>query len=62
MRTLPSRRPAEFTAVAASIALLIATAFGLDDPATITALAVVIGFIPAAVTATVEYVRGQRGT
>lgn len=59
---LPARRPAEFTAVAAALALLIASLFGLDDPGILTALAVVIGFIPTAVTTAVEYVRSQRGS
>jgi len=55
MKTLPTRRPAEFTAVAASIALLIAASLGLDDPTIITSLAVVIGFIPTAVTSVVVW-------
>lgn len=54
---LPVRRPAETTAVAAALALLIAKALGLDDPDTLTALAVVIGFIPSVVTSIVEYRR-----
>lgn len=53
-------RPAEFTAAAAAIALLIVSILGVDDPAVLTALAVVIGFIPTAVTTGVEYVRSQR--
>jgi phage shock protein PspC (stress-responsive transcriptional regulator) len=57
MKSLPAKRPAEFTAFAAAVALLIAKAFGLDDPDTITAIAVVIGFIPSVVTGIVEYVR-----
>lgn len=56
----PKSRPAEFTAAAAAIAFLIMSLLGADDPALLTALAVVIGFIPTAVTATVEYIRGQR--
>jgi len=54
---LPQRRPAETSAAAAAIALLIASVVGLDDPATLTALAIVIGFIPTAVTWIVTLVR-----
>lgn len=43
-------RPAETGGVAAAIALLIAHLLGVDDATTITALAVVIGFVPAAIT------------
>jgi hypothetical protein len=57
VKSLPANRPAEFTAFAAAVALLIAKALGLDDPDVITAIAVVIGFIPAVVTGIVEYVR-----
>lgn len=59
-RPTPRTRPAEFTAAAAAIALLIVSILGVDDPAVLTALAVVIGFIPSAVTGIVEYVRKQR--
>jgi len=57
MKTLPQRRPAETSAAAAAIALLIASVVGLDNPATLTALAIVIGFIPTAVTWIVTLVR-----
>jgi hypothetical protein len=50
MTNLPGQRPAETAAIAASIALLICKAAGVNDPDTLTAMAVVIGFIPAAVT------------
>jgi len=56
----PRTRPAEFTAAAAAIALLIVSILGVDDPAILTALAVVIGFIPTAVTSIVVYVRSQQ--
>lgn len=49
-KNLPSRRPAETSAVAAALALLIARLLGVDDADTVTALAIVIGFVPAAVT------------
>lgn len=42
--------PAETTAVAAALALLLGRLLGVDDVETVTALAVVIGFIPAVVT------------
>jgi hypothetical protein len=51
---LVTTRPAETGAGAAAIALLIARAFGMDDPELITALAIVIGFIPAVITGIVE--------
>lgn len=60
MTDLPARRPAETTAVAASLALLIASLLGLDDPAVLTALAVVIGFIPTIVTWIVTLVRKDK--
>ena len=53
-------RPAETGGVAAAAALLIARALGVDDIGTITALAVVVGFVPAAITWTVELVRVRR--
>jgi len=59
VKGLPARRPAETSAAASAVALLIASIAGLDDPAILTALAIVIGFIPAAVTWIVVLVRGQ---
>lgn len=53
-------RPAEWSAAAAALALLIVSLLGVDDPAILTALGVVIGFIPTAVTSIVEYIRKQR--
>jgi len=53
-------RPAETTAIAASVALLICKAAGVDDPDTLTAMAVVIGFIPAAVTWIVTLTRRRK--
>jgi hypothetical protein len=50
-------RPAETTAAASSIALLICWAAGVDDAAVLAALAVVIGFIPTLVTSIVEWRR-----
>jgi cell division protein FtsW (lipid II flippase) len=43
-------RPAETAAVAGAIALLIGYVAGIDDRTILTAIGVVIGFIPAAIT------------
>jgi hypothetical protein len=53
----PAQRPAEYAGVAGSVALLVAHLLGVDDAATITSLAVVIGFLPAAVTWIVTLVK-----
>jgi len=50
----PTSRPAESAAVAASVAVLIAWAVGLTDPAVFAALVVVVGAVPATVTWLVE--------
>ncbi len=55
-----AQRPAESAGVAASVAVLIVTALGVDDPKVYAALVVVVGFVPAAVTFLVELVRGRR--
>jgi hypothetical protein len=49
-RRTSSGASAESTAVASAAALLIARALGVDDVNTVTAIAIVIGFIPALVT------------
>jgi len=54
-------RPAETGGVAGAITVLIASLLGVTDPTTLTALAVVIGFIPAAITWIVVKLR-QRPT
>lgn len=54
-----TNRPAEWGAVAGAVALLISRAAGVDDADTVTAIAVVIGFIPAGITALVGLVRGN---
>jgi hypothetical protein len=56
----PVSRPAEWSGVAAAIALLIAHAYGVNNADTITDLAIVIGFVPAAVTSIVAYIRSLR--
>jgi hypothetical protein len=53
------RRPAEVGGAASALALLLGRAFGIDDVDTVTALAVVIGILPAAITWTVSTVRGS---
>lgn len=53
----PKDRPAETGGVAAAVAVLIAHLLGVTDPTTLTAIAVVIGFIPAAITWIVVKVR-----
>ena len=52
-------RPAEWSAAAGALALLIVSVLGVDDPAILTAIGIVIGFIPSAVTSIVEYLRAQ---
>jgi ABC-type nitrate/sulfonate/bicarbonate transport system permease component len=56
----PATRPAEWGTAAAGLAFLLLRALGVDDTATLTALTVVIAFVPAAVTSTVEWLRRQR--
>lgn len=58
----PRTRPAETGGVAGSIGLLIAYALGLDDPAVIVAIGAVLGFVPAAITWTIELIRGRAGS
>ena len=55
----PANRPAETGGIAASVALLVAHALGVNDPTTVVAIGVVIGFVPAAITWVVELVRGK---
>jgi hypothetical protein len=56
-RTATSR-PAETGGIAGALAVLIAHAFGLNDPDVIVALIVVIGAIPTLITAIVAYRHG----
>ena len=56
----PTERPAEFGGVAGALALLIARALGVDDVTTVTAIAIVIGFLPALITWIVVLVNAQR--
>ena len=50
-------RPAEWSAAAAAAALLIVSILGVDDPAVLTAIGIVIGAIPGTVTGIVQYLR-----
>ncbi len=52
--TILTRRPAESSAVAGAAALVIARLFGLTDPDVIVALAVLLGFVPGAVSRAVD--------
>lgn len=54
-------RPAESGAVASAAALLIGRALGIDDVDTVTAIAVVIGFVPFAITWGVSLFREPPG-
>lgn len=56
----PKRRPAESTGIAGAAALLAARLLGVSDPDVIVALAVVLGALPAGVTAVVVWTR-RRG-
>lgn len=53
-------RPAETGGIAAAFALLIAHVAGVNDAGTIAALAVVVGFVPAAITWTVGLIRTRK--
>lgn len=57
----PQKRPAEFSAIAGSVAFLICYIAGVDDPAVLAALGTIIGFIPAVVTWIVVTVRSGKG-
>lgn len=52
------QRPAETGGIAGAIGLLIAKAAGVEDPDTIVAIGIVVGFIPAAITFCVEAFKG----
>jgi hypothetical protein len=54
---LPSRRPAETGGVAGAVAFLILAALGVDNPAVLIALGLVVGAVPAAITWAVELAR-----
>lgn len=53
-------RPAETGGLAAAVVALIVYALGVDDPALVAPLIIVVGSVPAAVTFLVELVRGRR--
>lgn len=49
-RNLAQRRPAETTSAGAAAGLVLGYALGINDPAILVALGVVVGAVPAAVT------------
>jgi hypothetical protein len=53
------RRPAESGAVASAVALLICRLLDVNDVDTVTALAIVIGFVPVMITWIVTTARGR---
>ena len=65
--TLPSvngtvkPRPAETGGVATAVAALIARAFGVKDPDTLTYLIIVVGAVPALITSAIGLVRKRNG-
>lgn len=46
----PATRPAEYGGAAGAVAVLIGHILGINDAGTLAALAMVVGFIPAAIT------------
>lgn len=60
-RNLVARRPAETGGVGLAAAVLAAYAFGLDE-SIVAPLAIVVGFVPAAITWLVATVRGGTGS
>ena len=60
--TLAQKRPAELSGLAGAVAILLAGLLGVTNPTTIVALGVVVGALPAAVTWTVELVRGRKAS
>jgi len=55
----PANRPAETGGIAGGVAILIGHILGINDPGTLAAMAVVIGFVPAAITWIVTLIRGK---
>lgn len=53
-------RPAESGGVAVAVAALIARAFGVKDPDTLTYLIIVVGAVPALITGAIGIVRRAR--
>lgn len=45
-----AERPAETGGVVGAVTLLVGKALGIDDPTTLVAIGVVVGFVPAAIT------------
>jgi hypothetical protein len=59
--TVIKDRPAEAGALGASVAVLIAYLFGLDDPAVIASLTMVVGALPGVITWIVVTIRNKEG-
>lgn len=57
-KTIVSNRPAETGGVAGAAGLLIGRLLGIDDPNTLVAIGMVVGFAPAAITWLVTLIRG----
>jgi hypothetical protein len=56
----PQGRPAETAGLAGAVAVLLGYFLGITDPAVLAALAVVVGAVPAAVTALVVLRRRKK--
>lgn len=54
----PTRRPAEAGSLAGAAAILVGRLVGIDDPNTLVALTVILGFVPAMITWVVTLERG----
>ena len=57
-----TQRPAESGGVAGALALLVAHLFGVNDATVIVSLAVVVGFVPAAITWLIVTFKGKPST
>lgn len=55
---LAQNRPAETGGVAGAVGLLIGRLLGIEDPNTLVAIGMVVGFAPAAITWLVTLIRG----
>lgn len=58
-RQVVRARPAETGGITSSLGVALAVLLGVDDVETIAALTVIVGFIPAAITWTVNLWRGD---
>jgi hypothetical protein len=58
-RKIVERRPAETGGVVGAVGLLVSKVAGIEDPDTLVAIGVLVGFVPAGITWLVETVRGE---